>query len=114
VERFGNTAGKTVPHGRLTREFPLASFLHRREIDMLSKVLMAGFALALAVPQGALARNYTQEYSDEQRQACEQDALKLCQDDVPDVDKIIACMQKKKAQLSHKCLVVFVKSQKPK
>jgi hypothetical protein len=33
--------------------------------------------------------------------------MRLCSDFVPDVDRITACMQKKRHQLSRECLAVF-------
>jgi len=41
--------------------------------------------------------------SDEARQACTPDAMRLCSEFVPDVPKITACMNLKHAQLSAAC-----------
>lgn len=41
--------------------------------------------------------------SDEARQACTPDAMRLCSEFVPDVPKITACMKAKHAQLSAAC-----------
>jgi hypothetical protein len=41
--------------------------------------------------------------SDEARQACTGDAMRLCSDFIPDVPKITACMMRKRAQLSAEC-----------
>jgi hypothetical protein len=41
--------------------------------------------------------------SDETRQACTGDAMRLCSEFVPDVPKITACMMRKRAQLSGEC-----------
>ena len=43
----------------------------------------------------------------EEREACTPDVFKLCSSEIPNVDKIIACMKKKKSQLSPKCKAVF-------
>lgn len=45
--------------------------------------------------------------SDEARQACTGDAMRLCSDFVPDVPKITACMTRKRAQLSRECRVAM-------
>jgi len=45
--------------------------------------------------------------SDAERQACTPDAIKLCGDFIPDVDKITACMRAKNAQLSEPCRVAM-------
>jgi hypothetical protein len=41
--------------------------------------------------------------SDEARQACTGDAMRLCSDFIPDVPKITSCMMRKRAQLSAEC-----------
>ena len=41
--------------------------------------------------------------SDESRQACTGDAMRVCSDFIPDVPKITACMKRKRAQLSAEC-----------
>ena len=41
------------------------------------------------------------------RQACAPDAMRLCGDVIPDVAKIAACMQQKKALLSDPCRLVM-------
>ncbi len=49
------------------------------------------------------ADNYTLE----EVQACSGDAMRFCQDALPDVHKIESCMQAKKAQLSKACQAMF-------
>ncbi len=43
----------------------------------------------------------------EQRRACRKDAMTLCREFVPDVPKITACMEAKKAQLGPLCRTQF-------
>ncbi len=43
----------------------------------------------------------------DQRRACRKDAMTLCRKFVPDVKKITACMEAKKAQLSPLCRAQF-------
>jgi hypothetical protein len=43
----------------------------------------------------------------EQQQACTPDVMRLCSDSVPDVDRIIACMRRNRANLSAPCGAVF-------
>lgn len=43
----------------------------------------------------------------EQRQACQPDAMRLCSEFVPDVDRITACMIKQRMRLSPACRAVF-------
>jgi hypothetical protein len=46
-------------------------------------------------------------YTQEQAQLCTGDAMRLCGSEIPDVDRITACMAKKRAQLSEGCRAVF-------
>ncbi len=39
----------------------------------------------------------------EQQQACTPDAMRLCQEFIPDVARVTACMRAKRAQLSPAC-----------
>lgn len=45
--------------------------------------------------------------SAEERAACTPDVFRLCSSDIPNVDKIIACMKAKQSQLSPKCKAAF-------
>ena len=46
-------------------------------------------------------------YTLEEVQACSSDAMRFCQDALPDIHKIEVCMQAKKAQLSKGCQAMF-------
>jgi len=46
-------------------------------------------------------------YSAEQQQLCTGDAFRLCGSDIPDVDRVTACMVKHKSELSPGCKAVF-------
>ena len=48
-----------------------------------------------------------QAYTAEQQQMCTGDAMRLCASEIPDVDRITACMVQKRAQLSDGCKAVF-------
>ena len=43
----------------------------------------------------------------EQRQACEPDAFRLCNDAIPDAGRVEACLRVKMRQLSPGCRAVF-------
>lgn len=45
----------------------------------------------------------------EQRKACTPDVFRLCSSEIPFVSKIVACLQKKRTQLSPGCRTVFSK-----
>jgi hypothetical protein len=67
-------------------------------------------ALALAVSLWPAA---SQAYTPEQQQACSGDAMQLCGEFVPDVDRITACMIRKRSQLSPGCRVYFKPDPEP-
>jgi len=48
-------------------------------------------------------------YTQEQQQLCSGDAMRLCSSEIPDVDRVTACMVQKRAQLSDGCKSVFHK-----
>jgi len=64
--------------------------------------LLAATSLAL-VTLTSVSHAYTQD----QAQRCTGDAMRLCSAEIPDVDRITACMAKKKAQLSEGSRAVF-------
>jgi hypothetical protein len=63
-------------------------------------LIAAAFTLAAL---GTAANAYTAE----QQQMCTGDAMRLCASEIPDVDRITACMVQKRAQLSDGCKAVF-------
>ena len=46
-------------------------------------------------------------YTPEQEQACTSDAFRLCSSEIPNVDRVTACMVAKKSQLSPGCRAQF-------
>jgi hypothetical protein len=46
-------------------------------------------------------------YTQEEQQACQPDAFRLCSSEIPDVDRVTACMIAKKSQLSPQCRQFF-------
>jgi hypothetical protein len=46
-------------------------------------------------------------YTPEEQQACQPDAFRLCGPEIPDVDRVTACMIAKKAELSPECRRFF-------
>jgi hypothetical protein len=69
-------------------------------------------ALGVALAVGVLAQNAAsaQEYRGtmEQQMACTPDVWRLCSDQIPDVNRIVACLQQNTAQLSGGCRAVFL------
>ena len=68
-------------------------------------------SLALAIGSvGALQSTaFAQEYRGtwEQQIACTPDVWRLCSDQVPDVNRIVACLRQNTPQLSNNCRAVF-------
>jgi hypothetical protein len=46
-------------------------------------------------------------YTQEQQQMCTGDAFRLCSSDIPDVDRVTACMVRQRSQLSPGCRAFF-------
>jgi hypothetical protein len=65
-----------------------------------------GLMLAMALPVSLWA-TAGEAYTPEQQQACTPDAFRLCSSDIPDVDRVTACMIRNKAQLSPGCRTFF-------
>jgi hypothetical protein len=66
--------------------------------------LLAAAVLALGMlTTGALA------HTAEQEQMCTADAMRLCSSEIPNVDRITACMHRQRAALSDGCKAVFRK-----
>ena len=49
----------------------------------------------------------SQAYTQEQQQLCTGDAMRLCGAEIPDVDRVTACMVRQRASLSDGCKAVF-------
>jgi hypothetical protein len=64
-------------------------------------------ALALTIASPALAQG---RGTPEDQQACEPDVYRLCNDYVPDVDRIVACLNAKKRSLGPACRAVMSRS----
>ena len=71
-----------------------------------ARIFQFGFLLAaaLSVSVGPAA---AQSYTAEQQQACTGDAFRLCSADIPDIDRVTACMIRNKSQLSPPCRAQF-------
>jgi hypothetical protein len=64
------------------------------------------FVLTMSAP--ALAQGAASSAASEaERQACEPDVYRLCNDYVPDVDRIVACLNANKRSLAPACRAVM-------
>ena len=84
----------------------LPKFIAKHDVKLVRgvAVAVAGALLLTLASSGAHA-----EYrgTPEMQQACTPDVMRLCNDDLPDVDKIVACMKRNRANLSPACGAVF-------
>jgi hypothetical protein len=65
-----------------------------------------GLMLAAALSVSMLPAT-SRAYTPEQEQACTSDAFRLCSAEIPDVDRVTACMVARKSQLSPPCRAQF-------
>ena len=68
-----------------------------------------GKLLAAAVLAFGMLTTAAQAYTPEQEQMCAGDAMRLCSSEIPNVDRITACMVRQRASLSDGCKAVFQK-----
>jgi hypothetical protein len=74
--------------------------------NLRSKNFHSGLLLATALSFWLLP-SAANAYTDEEQQACSGDAFRLCGPEIPDVDRVTACMVARKAELSPGCRVYF-------
>ncbi|MCA6111022.1 hypothetical protein [Bradyrhizobium cenepequi] len=69
---------------------------------------------AILIGTGPIVQNpaFSEEYRGtwEQQMACTPDVWRLCSDQIPDVNRITACLRQNTPQLSHDCRAVFESS----
>jgi hypothetical protein len=70
-------------------------------------LVVSSFAIAVAALQGT-AHAQDNRGTMEQQMACTPDVWRLCGAQIPDVDRIVACLRANTAQLSAPCRAVFV------
>jgi len=77
--------------------------------DMAAQRIVLSLALAIgsvgALQNAAFAQEYRGTW--EQQIACTPDVWRLCSDQVPDVNRIVACLRQNTPQLSNNCRAVF-------
>lgn len=75
---------------------------------MNHRYLLAVLTFSAAVAAGAAsAKTKAPTLRDQEQAACYGDAQRLCGEFVPDEDKIMACMLRRKAEISKGCMVFF-------
>jgi hypothetical protein len=73
----------------------------------LSLPIIAGLAAVLAGTMPAFAQG-----TEEERRACTPDAMRLCREYIPNIDRIVACMVARRDELSPACQA-FIKPDTP-
>ena len=66
-----------------------------------------GWGVALAALVVAALPRTGHAYTAEEQQACQPDAFRLCGSEIPNIDRVTACMVAKRAQLSPECKQYF-------
>jgi hypothetical protein len=74
-----------------------------KPLSVRARLASALITTALAIAGTPAAAQGTAE----QRTACRPDVFRLCAGEIPNVNRIVACMQRKRSQLSPACAAVF-------
>jgi hypothetical protein len=76
---------------------------------MRTQRIVLGLAIAIGGGIAAAAPASSEEYRGtwEQQMACTPDVMRLCSDQIPDVNRIVACLQQNTALLGNSCRAVF-------
>lgn len=71
--------------------------------------IMLGFIPGILLTVGTMQVSFAEEYRGtmEQQMACTPDVWRLCGDQIPDVNRIVACLQRNTPNLSSGCRAVF-------
>jgi len=67
----------------------------------MRSLIALAFIAAITAPLPAFAQ------SQEDQAACTPDVMRLCQQDIPDQNRVVACLVRSKLQLSPACSGVF-------
>ena len=82
-------------------------FQKQRPIAMHMKSALALVVLSLSMTSPALSQSDRQS---RQQIACEDDAFRLCSNEIPDEARVASCMERQKAKLSPDCRAMFTPS----
>jgi hypothetical protein len=80
--------------------------MRQSRLNRLHAIAAAGLLLGLAVTSLAVTPAAAQQGTINPEQACRDDAFRLCNDFIPDRDKVGACLRKKARSLSKDCRTV--------
>ena len=74
---------------------------------MHMKSALALVVLSLSMTSPALCQS---DLRSQQQTACEDDAYRLCPDEIPDEARVASCMERQKSKLSPGCRAMFTPS----
>jgi hypothetical protein len=97
-----------------TKHFPCGTphVSIQRKVDMRAHRIFLSFAIAMGCSITLQSTAFSQEYRGtwEQQRACTPDVWRLCGAQIPDVNRIVACLRRNTPQLSDRCRAVFEQS----
>jgi hypothetical protein len=98
-------ADRSLPHF-IGTHFIGRHFVGKRDFNFArgAAIALAGTLLSMLAFTGAHAQY---RGTPEMQQACTPDVMRLCQQDIPDVGRITACMKRNRLNLSPACGAVF-------
>jgi hypothetical protein len=84
-------------------------------VDMRASRIFLSTAIAIGCGIAVQSAAFSQEYRGtwEQQRACTPDVWRLCGAQVPDADRIVACLRRNTPQLSDRCRAVFAQLDAP-
>lgn len=75
--------------------------------SLVTSRLKLSFAAVLVAATTSFATQSFAVGSAEERAACTPDVFRLCSSEIPNVDRIVACMKRERSKLSSACRAVF-------
>jgi hypothetical protein len=85
----------------------MTQFVETTCVRLVRGAAVSAGILVVTLAASASSANAQYRGTAEQQQACTPDVMRLCNEDVPDVQKIVACMKRNRASLSPACGAVF-------
>ena len=96
----------TQAQGTATIQFDEVTSMRMKSIALPLATFLAALTTGIAVQSAARADE--NRGTMEQQMACTPDVWRLCSDQIPDVDRIVACLRQNTPNLSNECRAVFL------
>jgi len=92
-----------------SRELPRTNHVDRKDPAMPMRRFVLSLAIAIGGATAAQNTAFSEEYRGtwEQQMACTPDVMRLCSDQIPDVNRIVACLRQNTDLLRSSCRAVF-------